>query len=325
MPLLTLRRLSGRVALVSLAGCGPQSALNFAGTDAAEIGRLFYVMLGSAAAIWILVMGAAVWGVLRAPSEHTERHAKLLIVVGGVIFPTLVLALLLGFGLRLLERDPVPEGTLRVEVHGEQWWWRVRYEAPEGGVTVTANEIRLPAGRPVELRLTAAEVIHSFWIPSLGGKMDMIPGRENRLVLNPERPGLYRGACAEFCGTSHALMAFAVVVEEPEEFEAWLAREAAPAAPEDTMARGRELFLGAGCGGCHRVRGIVELGEVGPDLTHVGGRRTIGAGLAETSVETLASWIAAPSAMKPGVHMPGYAMLPEADIRAIAEFLYGLK
>lgn len=328
MPILNPRPTISLAMLLGLAGCGPQSALNFAGADAAEIGRLYYVMFAGTAVVWLVVIGAAIWGVLRSPTKHTARAANVLIIGGGVIFPTVVLAALLTYGLGLLDRGEAPADALRIDVRGEQWWWRVRYAGPgEDAVTVTANEIRLPAGRPVELRLTADLVIHSFWIPPLGGKMDMIPGRENRLVLRPERPGEYRGVCAEFCGTSHALMAFAVVVEEPADFDAWLARQAAPAVPvEGAVAqRGRERFVAAGCGSCHQVRGVVELGNVGPDLTHVGGRRTIGAGLAETSVKTLAAWIAAPADFKPDARMPAYAMLPDADIRAIAEFLYALK
>lgn len=316
------------LALVSLAGCGgSQSALSGAGTEAAEIGRLFWAMLAGGAAIWGFVMYAAIWAVLRGPHKNSRRDANRLIIVGGVIFPTVVLAALLIFGLGLLEfRTQTPE-ALKVRVVGEQWWWRVTYEVPGSGrEMVTANEIHLPAGQPVEFLLTADKVIHSFWIPPIGGKMDMIPGRENRLVLTAEEPGEYRGVCAEFCGTSHALMAFSVVVSPPAEFDAWLQAQARPAVEVPAAAeRGAGLFQAVGCGGCHLVRGIVEKGNVGPDLTHVGGRRTLAAGIAEMDVETLVRWIRDPQKIKAAAEMPAYDMLPEEDIRDIALFLSELK
>lgn len=310
-----------------LAGCdSAQSALNGAGREADEIGRLFWVMLGGGAAIWLAVMGIATWAVLRPPGKHAERAADRLIIWGGVAFPVVSLGALLVHGLGLLEfrtQDPAP---LRIHVEGQQWWWKVRYETPQGDI-VTANEIRLPAGEPVEFRLTAQTVIHSFWIPPLGGKMDMIPGRENRLVLTPTVPGEYRGVCAEFCGTSHALMAFSVTVDTAEAFEAWIAARRQPATADLSAEarRGRTLFVETGCGACHVVRGVVEKGSVGPDLTHVGARRTLGAGIAEMDVPTLAAWITDPEAFKPGVEMPSYAMLPKGDIRSIAVFLSELR
>jgi cytochrome c oxidase subunit 2 len=308
---------------LTLAGCdGAQSALNSGGREAEEIGRLFLVMLGAGAVIWLVVMGIAVWAVLRPPGESAERSATRLIVWGGVAFPVVTLAALLTYGLGMLNLRTQAAAPLRIHVDGRQWWWNVRYETPAGEF-VTANEIHLPAGTPAEFRLTAQKVIHSFWIPPLGGKMDMIPGRENRLVLTPDRPGEYRGVCAEFGGASHALMAFSVTVHAPEDFEAWLSARLEPAEPElsEEATRGRELFLAVGCGACHMVRGVVEKGSVGPDLTHVGARRTLGAGIADMDAATLAAWIADPAAFKTGVEMPAYGMLPEREIRSIAEFL----
>ncbi len=314
-------------ALVALAGCdGIQSALDSAGREAEEVGRLFRVMVGAGAVIWLVVIGIAIWAVMYPPGKGSERAADRLIVWGGVVLPVVSLGALLVFGLGLLDFRTQASAPLRVHVEGQQWWWKVRYETPEGGF-VTANEIHLPAGVPVEFRLTAETVIHSFWIPPIGGKMDMIPGRENRLVLTPTRPGIYRGVCAEFCGTSHALMAFDVRVHAPEDFEAFVRARLLPAATDlsDGARRGRRLFTEAGCGACHVVRGVVEKGSVGPDLTHVGARRTLGAGIADMNVDTLAAWISEPAAFKPGVEMPSYAMLPEADIRSIAVFLSELR
>lgn len=310
------------ILCVVLAGCdGPQSALGGGGREASEVGRLFWVMLAGAALVWAVVMGTAIFAVLQPP--RGSRPANILIIGGGVVFPVIVLAALLTYGLSMLP-DWAQSGTrIKVHVTGEQWWWRVAYELPDGTRVRDANEIHLPAGEPVEFVLTADEVIHSFWIPSIGGKMDMIPGRTNRLILTAEKPGTYRGVCAEYCGTSHALMAFSAVVHEPEVFDAWLASQAEPAVASEgeEARRGRELYVAAGCGGCHMMRGVVELGDVGPDLTHVGSRRTLGAGILPNDTETLEAWIRDPDRMKPDAAMPGYAMLPDADIAAIAAFL----
>lgn len=324
---------TGRAALVALplaglalGGCdGPQSALDAAGRDAAAVGNLFWIMVAGAVVIWAIVIGIAIAAVLRPPGS--ARAANALILGGGVAFPVVVLAALLTVGLGLLP-DWAESGT-RVKIHvtGEQWWWRVTYERADGTTVSDSNEIHMPAGEPVEFVLTADDVIHSFWIPPIGGKLDMIPGRTNRLVLTAEKPGTYRGVCAEFCGTSHALMAFSAIVHEPAEFDAWLDSQEQPATVADTdeARRGRDLFLGAGCGGCHVMRGVAELGNVGPDLTHIGSRDTLGAGILPNDPETLAAWIRDPKALKPGVAMPAYDMLPDADIAAIAAFLAGAK
>jgi cytochrome c oxidase subunit II len=309
---------------IAITGCaGQQSALAPAGEEAAELARQFWVMIAGGAVVWGVMIGAAVYGVLANPGEHTERRANAFIIGGGIVFPTVGLATLLAFTLRALPGVPDEDPALRVHVHGEQFWWRVVYE--RGGERVTsANEIHLPAGEPVEFVLTSADVIHSFWMPTIGGKMDMIPGRTNRLVLTPTEPGVYRGQCAEFCGESHALMAFAVEVHTPEAFDQWLAAATAPA-EADAVEAGRELFLASGCGACHVVRGLVELGSVGPDLTHFGSRRTLGAGIAPNTPETVARWITDPEAMKPGVEMPAFGMLPDDEIAAIAAFLGSLE
>jgi len=314
------------ILLMIVAGCdGPQSALSGAGREATDVSRLFWAMLAGGAAVWIVVMGTAIFAVLQPP--RGARVGNAFIIGGGVVFPVVVLAALLAYGLSMLP-DWAQSGTrLKVHVTGEQWWWRVAYELPDGTLVRDANEIHLPAGEPVEFVLTADEVIHSFWIPAIGGKMDMIPGRTNRLVLTAEKPGTYRGVCAEYCGTSHALMAFSATVHERDAFDAWLAGQAKPAVVADSAGarRGQDQFIAAGCGGCHMMRGVVELGDVGPDLTHVGSRRTLGSGILPNDRETLEAWIRNPDHLKPDVAMPGYAMLPDADIEAIATFLEGAK
>jgi cytochrome c oxidase subunit 2 len=314
--------------LLLLAGCdGPQSALDVAGREAAEVAGLFWVMLAGAAVIWTLVIGTAVYATRFRRAPHDERVARWFLLGGGVALPVAVLTALLAYGLFMMSGLRAAGDGLRVSVTGEQWWWRVSYEAPDGDVVRAANEIRLPAGRPVELVLDSPDVIHSFWIPPLGGKMDMIPGRTTRLVLEPERPGRYRGVCAEYCGTSHTLMAFSVEVMEAGAFERWLADEAAPAAaPADEAARrGAELFVAVGCGACHAVRGTAAAGVIGPDLTHLAGRATLAAGTLPLTREALARWISDPQAVKPGARMPGFAVLGEGRVADLAAYLEGLE
>jgi cytochrome c oxidase subunit 2 len=320
-----------------LAGCdGAQSALEPAGRGAERLATLFWWMAGAATVIWILVVGLAAYAIYLHPRPH-PRRAALLIIGGGAVVPTLVLGVLLSFGLAMLPEllAPAPEGSLRIAVSGEQWWWRVRYEPDErdgqststAGPVELANEIHLPVGEPVEFLLGSPDVIHSFWIPSLGGKVDMIPGRRTRLRLEPTRTGTYRGICAEYCGASHALMAFVVVVHEPDDFESWLRQQSEPARtpPGPLATRGREVFLSSGCGACHTVRGTAADGVIGPDLTHVGSRESLAAATLPNEPDDFRRWIARPDAVKPGVHMPHFNMLPPDDLDALAAYLDGLE
>ena len=316
--------------LLVLAGCsGPQSALEPAGRGAERIADLFWWMTVGAVVIWLAVIALALYAERVRPEAHSRRQANALIIGGGAIIPTVVLAGLLVYGLALTPDllAPAPEGSLKIAVTGEQWWWRVRYLPPGGGSVELANEIRLPVGDHVEFRLESPDVIHSFWIPSLGGKLDMIPGRLTRLTLEPTRTGVFRGACAEYCGTSHALMSFAVVVLDKADFAAWLERQQQPAqAPAEPLAdRGRELFLANGCGACHAVRGTSADGVVGPDLTHVGSRLSLGAGILPNEPDGFFRWIARTEEVKPGVHMPAFGMLPAEDLQALAVYLDGLQ
>jgi cytochrome c oxidase subunit II len=317
------------IALLSPACDGPQSALAPAGRDAARIADLFWWMTAGAAVVWLGFVGLTIYAVFVSPRRHDEDGARGLIVGLGVVLPTAVLAVLLAFGLAMLPDllRPAPAGSLRIQVSGEQFWWRIRYLAPDGAPVDVANELHLPVGEPVELELHSPDVIHSFWIPALGGKVDMIPGRRTRLRLEPTRTGVFRGVCAEYCGASHAFMAFPVVIHERPAFDRWLAGQAAPARPPTAplAQRGAERFLASGCGACHTVRGTAADGVVGPDLTHVGGRRTLAAGRLGNQASDLRRWVAHPAALKPGVTMPRFDMLPADDLAAIAAYLEGLK
>lgn len=317
-------------ALVVLTGCdGPLSTLAPAGRAAEQIATLFWWLLGGAVVIWVIVVGLAVYAIRIKPEAHNRRRAGILIIGGGAVLPTLILAAYLTVGLRGLPQltAVAPEGSLTIHVTGERWWWRVRYEVPGGEDVELANEVRLPVGEPVQFYLETADVIHSFWIPSIGGKIDMVPGRVNRLMLEPTRTGVFMGACAEYCGASHAKMQFYAVVTEREEFDQWLEAQAREAAePADPLARrGRTQFIANGCGACHAVRGTPARGRIGPDLTHVGSRMSIGAGILLTEPESIRRWIAHTADLKPDVLMPEFGMLPEGDLRAIAAYLSSLQ
>ena len=309
---------------------GPiQSSLDPAGKEAGQISKLFWVMTIGAIIVWLGMIVLLVYSVRVRPESFTRRKARLMIVGGGVVVPVTVLTTLLLYGLAPIPAllAPAPPGSLRIEVSGEQWWWRVRY-LPAGQEPITvANEIRLPVGEPVEFHLESPDVIHSFWIPPLGGKMDMIPGRKTRLVLTPSRTGVFRGVCAEYCGASHALMAFSAVVQEKQEFAAWLAHQSRPAETprDDFAAQGAQLFMAHGCNACHTVRGTPAAGVIGPDLTHVGGRLTVAAGTLPNDPNALSRWITQTHEVKPGVLMPSFHMLPPEDVRALTAYLEGLK
>jgi cytochrome c oxidase subunit 2 len=313
---------------VALTGCsGPQSALDPAGEESHQISTLFWAMATGGAIIWLGVAGLLLYALWPARRVHHERIGGRIILWAGAVFPSVVLLLLLAYALWLmpgLRPFAQASGTgLRIEVTGKQFWWQVIYHPPDGAPVVTANEIRLPVGERVELTLKSDDVIHSFWIPALGGKMDMIPGRANRLSLLATRPGTFRGPCAEYCGTSHALMAMAAVVMEGEAFRAWLAAQAQPS--PNVAASGASLFERHGCGACHRIAGTGAEGRIGPDLSHVGSRETLGAGILPNSEDAMVRLIARPQDVKPGQHMPAFDMLPADEIRAIAVYLRTLR
>ena len=306
---------------------GPQSALVAAGRDAAQIASLFTVMTIGALIVWAAVVAIAVY-VLRVPESHSQRAANLLIIGGGVAAPTVVLGALIAYGMPLVPTvlRTGSEGGLVIQVTAKQWWWRFEYSTPSGFIE-TANELRLPVGERTELRLISPDVIHSFWVPSLAGKMDMIPGRLTRLALEPMQTGTFRGACAEYCGASHAMMAFSVVVMEPGAFRGWLEAQARPAVPptDTDAARGETAFIANGCTACHTIRGLSAAARVGPDLTHVGSRLRIGAETLPNQTDALIRWIRQTDRIKPGVHMPAFRALEADELSALAAYLGNLR
>jgi cytochrome c oxidase subunit 2 len=313
----------------AVAGCsGPQSALATAGRDAEQIADLFVVMSIGAITVWTAVVAIAIYAIRTSRETHSQREANLFIIGGGVALPTVVLGALLVYGLPILPAvlTPSPEGTLRIDVTGKQWWWRVNYITAAGPIE-TANEVRLPLGQRIEVRLASEDVIHSFWVPSIAGKVDMIPGRVTRLALEPNRTGVFYGVCAEYCGASHARMAFDVVVMEQAAFAAWLETQARPAQPSSdaSVLRGQAVFSANGCTACHTVRGLATASQAGPDLTHVGSRLRIAAGALPSTPGAFAGWIVQPERVKPGVHMPAFRTLAPADLSALAAYLDSLQ
>lgn len=261
-----------------------------------------------------------------APGDETDRRRSTLLVLGGgVVLPVLVLfpliVAMLVVGNRIAHRDA--DAALDVEVIGHEFWWEVRY--PDAGV-VTANEIHIPAGTPVRFTLSTEDVIHSFWVPQLAGKIDMIPGATTELVLDAERPGEYLGQCAEYCGLQHARMRFLVVAQEPDDFEEWLSGQAEPAAApaSGSAERGEGTFAEVGCAACHAVRGTEATGELGPDLTHLASRQTLGAGTLANERGQLGGWIVDPQAVKPGNPMPPTPLTAE-QLNDLLAYLEGLE
>lgn len=261
-------------------------------------------------------------------TEQRDCRSIRWILLGGAAFPAVTLGALFFATLSVLAFQNLDEEPdLVIEVVGRMWWWQVRYLDERGEVWFeTANEIQIPVGRRIEVRLESTDVIHSFWVPQLAGKIDMIPGRTNRLRFQADAPGVYRGQCAEFCGLQHARMNFLVIAQPEVEFERWSTNQALPAAePRTELQRaGREVFLGNACFACHAIRGTPAVGTLGPDLTHLASRRTLGAYLLPNTRGHLGGWIANPHVIKPGVKMPAVP-LPAGEFRALLEYLMSLE
>ena len=327
------------VLLIALmvAGCsGWQSTLDPQSSQAAHLASLFWFFTAVCIAVWVAVMLALGFVLLRRrvasdanlePQVVLPERNKTRVVIGAVL---LTGAILVVFGLTSFyatrEFTWANTHTLNLKVTAQQWWWQIEYQNEDPSqIITTANEIHIPVGRPVTLELNAADVIHSFWVPSLMGKQDMIPGRKTLLTIQADRPGLYRGQCAEFCGLEHAKMAVLVFAEPQDEFEAWRRRQLesakTPAAPD--RKRGMDIFVHGACASCHTVAGTEAAGQVGPDLTHFGGRATIAAGALQNSAHNLERWLADPQEIKPGANMPEVPM-SAADRAALVAYLKGL-
>jgi cytochrome c oxidase subunit 2 len=239
------------------------------------------------------------------------------------LIPAVLIIIIFVMTVRTMDSVDLPGGDVNLTVVGHQWWWEVQY--PDEGF-VTANEIHVPEGREIGIDLQSADVIHSFWVPQIGGKTDLVPGHTNHTGFLAATPGRYLGECAEFCGLQHAHMRFWLVVESPAEFSAWVKRQQGPATePTDPAAvRGKEIFFSMPCAGCHAIRGTDAAGALGPDLTHLASRLTIGAGTLDNTAENLRRWLRDPQAAKPGNLMPT-PKLDESQLEDLAAYLEGLE
>jgi cytochrome c oxidase subunit 2 len=314
--------------VLALAGCGGnQNTLNPGGKPEGSISHLFWVMLAGAGIGFAVVAGLLFLGWWRRdradlPGGGGERAAMRLVIGLGVVVPIIVLVALFvwaDFFVARATNAPAPSSTtLTVHVTGHDWWWEVRYA---GSAAVTANEIHIPTHTRVDLVATTDDVIHSFWVPELNRKIDMIPGRSNRILLEADRAGRYRGQCSEFCGLQHAHMALVVVAEPPAKFKTWLADMARPAAAASGAGT---LVFAQNCASCHTIRGTSAHGNVGPDLTHLATRQTLGAITLPNDSEHLRRWIRDAQAYKPGNRMPAMP-LRSGDLSALVTYLGGLR
>ncbi len=311
-----------------MAACGKDSpsSLDPQGPAAKSIASVWWLMFGLATAVYVVVAGFIIIGALRGRGTQEGKPSRIsdgaFIWVGGLIVPILILGVLAVVtvkttdGLRTSEAGSSP---VRIEVTGFQFWWAVEY--PDEDLT-TANEIRVPAGRPVEIGLHSQDVIHSFWVPQLAGKVDLVPGQRNVIRFTAKSPGEYRGQCAEFCGLQHAKMAFLVVAEEPATYERWVARQQRPRGgpANERAAAGEQVFMRSTCAGCHAIRGTEAQGTKGPDLSDFGSRRMLGAGAEPNTRGHLAGWIANSQTIKPGNLMPPVQLEPD-DLLNLVEYL----
>lgn len=320
-----------------------QSAIDPAGPQSGKIAVLWWFFFWLSLAIFVIVMVLTLWTLIRRhrgidqeplearhlPSEKTDRRMTR-VVAGATIATVIILFLLLigSIGTSKAVSDlPNKNKGISIEVAGNQWWWHIRYQNDDASrILVTANEIHIPVGRPILIRGMSNDVIHSFWIPNLHGKRDLIPSRITTEWIQADRPGIYRGQCAEFCGLQHAHMILYVIAEPEDKFNAWLQHQLQPAAEPTAphLARGKQVFLNYACVFCHQIRGTTAAGQNGPDLTHFGSRRGIAANTLTNNLGNLAGWIVDPQSSKPGNHMATIAIKPQ-DLQPLIDYLESLK
>jgi cytochrome c oxidase subunit 2 len=301
-----------------------QSTLNPASHAADKIADLWWILFAVSVVVFTVVVALLLVAVLRRrgggePDRSKSRGGTRLVAIAGVAVPAVVVIALFFASVATLPAV-APAGKnaqMTIDVVGRQWFWDVYYR---GGAVRTANEIHIPVGVPVEVRVRSEDVIHSLWVPRLNRKIDLIPGQENAVVFDANKPGTYRGQCAEFCGVQHGNMALLVIAEPPAQFARWLANQAKPAA----SSPGLQAFMGVGCSGCHEISGAPQKSRYGPDLSHFGSRRTIAAGTLSNTPENLADWIHDPQAIKPGNKMPNLG-LSDPEIQIVVRYLESSK
>jgi cytochrome c oxidase subunit II len=334
--------------MLALAGlffpsCGnhDQSALDAAGTQAGRLGSLWWIFFVVTAAVYVIVITpliVAFFRVRRADSNtepeirpDAAREKKVGKIIKGAVavtvltmFALMVTSFRIGRSIDTLSQAPEP---LSIKVTGQQWWWQVEYEDPiPSNIVTTANEIHIPVGRPIKIELVSHDVIHSFWVPNLHGKKDLIPNYPTTIYFQADKPGVYWGQCAEYCGYEHAKMRFVVTAESPEEFQAWLAASSQPSTvpSTDSQKLGQQIFMTSVCAQCHTINGTNASGRVGPNLTHVASRPYVAAGTLQNTREHLMNWVTDPQAIKPGTRMP-MNTYSQDDLNALIDYLQSLK
>ncbi|MDQ6857573.1 MAG: cytochrome c oxidase subunit II [Chloroflexota bacterium] len=311
---------------VAASACGDTSMFAAHGSNAAQIAAFTRVMLLIATIVAVLVLAFLALALFRRrtgsgdPITRVHQRATRAVAIFGGVIPAAILLAFFSYSLVVTtEVSASRPADTTIEVIGHDWWWEFRYP---GTTAVTANEMHIPVGRRIELQLRSADVIHSFWVPDLAGKTDVLPGQTNTMWLEADTAGAYHGACAEYCGFQHAWMRILVIADPPDVYARWLANEARPAAASATA--GEALFANRVCSSCHTIRGVAGNASIGPDLTHVGARTSIGAGIFRNSVETLHDWIADPQHAKPGSLMPRVTLSAD-ELDQLARYLEGLK
>lgn len=301
-----------------------------AGPVATEITRLWWVLAILGSAVYVAVIVFMIVGLVRRrrdPSAEAEDPdtTSNWVVVGGVAMPAVILSVVFGLSLASSSALPheIPEDAIIIDVVGHQWWWEVAYEDHEFS---TANEIHIPVGEPIVVRLTSADVVHSFWVPQLSGKLDALPDRINTLQFTADEASLFEGRCAEFCGLQHTNMGALVIAEPAADFSSWTDSQATPATVPQTgeAAEGFEIFNESGCGDCHTIRGTAAEGDKGPDLTHVASRSSLAAATLTNTPDHLRSWVSNPQQIKEGALMPDVE-LSDTDLEVLIAFLETLQ
>jgi cytochrome c oxidase subunit 2 len=332
-------------AALLLAACGkdhvreyPQTVFHPTTEYARISDGLFMLSLWLGVAVGIAVLGVLayfLWKFRYRPGapEPKAIHGNTRLEVAWTLIPAVILACIAIPTVRAIfatQPDPstLPKDAVTIEVVGKQWWWEFRYPQPNGDTVVTANEVHVPVGRVVHLILHTDNVLHSFWVPQMGGKRDLITNRTNHLIFKPEEPGVYFGQCAEFCGTSHSLMRMRMVAHTQAGYDQWLANEARPAvepaADDSALQLGKQLVVQGACAGCHTIKGTPMAQHVGPALTHIGRRRTLAAGIMENNAANLRKWLSNPPEVKPGSKMPNLN-LTDQQITYIIGYLQSLQ
>jgi cytochrome c oxidase subunit 2 len=322
-------------------GHGDQSAVDAAGVQSERLGSLWWLFLGITAAVYIIVMVLLIIAFFRVKRANEQSEPDIYpdagrdkrignIIKAAVGVTTIVLFALMITSFRTgraVDTLSLSQDPLEIKVTGQQWWWQVEYIDPTpSNMVTTANEIHIPVGRPIKIKLESHDVIHSFWVPNLHGKKDLIPNYPTTIYFRADKPGIYWGQCAEYCGYEHAKMRLMVIAESADDFSAWYAASQKPAVEpvNDVQRRGQQIFLTTTCAQCHTVNGTNASGRVGPNLTHVASKPYIASASLANDRENLASWISDPQAIKPGIRMPMNTYSTE-DLNALVDYIQSLK